>query len=523
MRPVGDTTPPTGAADATCIIGAGAAGLTLAHALATRGRRVIIIEGGGEAPPDELEDVFRVDNLGIPHRGAHAGRFRAWGGSTTRWGGQLWPWEPHEFEGRPDLGLPGWPIPSNEITGRYAAAFALLGIPAGTLSVEAAARRGVHVPPLDRQTFALKYSAWLPWKLRNLGRSLGASLRARPNVEFHLRTTATALIPDATGRKAAGVRVRSADGAVRDIAATDVVVAAGAIETTRLLMSSAALGGLGAASTWLGRGFMDHLSVRIGRFHPADPEAFSRMFAPVFIGRVQHTPRVLLQPEVLRREGLLGAYGHWDVTLPPDSGLTFVRERLRAMQSGAGWRFSLADVRRAVGAAGDILGLARAVIVDRRRHFPRGAEINLRVDTEQRMDPESRIVAVGGADAFGMPRVAIDWRVSDLERRTVVRTAELLAAEFDRMGIGSLAEWADPFSADVPWGELKGDSFHMMGGTRMARTADEGVVDTDARVFGTENVYVAGASVFPSGGMANPTLTLIALALRLADRLASNP
>jgi choline dehydrogenase-like flavoprotein len=147
--------------------------------------------------------------------------------------------------------------------------------------------------------------------------------------------------------------------------------------------------------------------------------------------------------------------------------------------------------------------------------------INLRVDTEQRPDPESRIITTGAVDALGLPRVAIDWRVSALERHTVLRTATLLAAELERRGVGSMAEWQDPFASDVPWGELKGDSFHMMGGARMAEAEEQGVVDVNARLFGVDNVYLAGASIFPTGGMANPTLTLIALALRLADHLSS--
>ena len=504
-----------------CIIGAGAGGLSLASAMSARGLRVVLLEGGDMDPPDELEDTYRVDSIGVPHRGAHSGRFRAWGGSTTRWGGQLWPWEPHEFGGRPDLGIDGWPIPAGEVTRYYSDAFAMLGTPAGTLSPDAATARGVAMPRLDPAMFTLKYSAWLPWGLRNLGRTIGKTLLSRPTVERHLRTTAVSIVMDAANSRAVGVRVRTPAGELREIPADTVVIAAGAIETTRLLYATATPDGpLGGRSGWLGRAFMDHLSVRIGRFHPRDPRSFSAMFAPVFVRRVQHTPRILLQPEVLRREKLLGAYGHWDVVVPPDSGLLFIRDRLRAVQSGRGFAVSAADVRRGLRAVGDGVGLARGLLLEGRRHFHPDAEINLRVDTEQRPDPESRIIPTGAADSLGLPRISIDWRVSELERRTVRRTAELLSAEFERAGIGTMSSSPDPFSADVPWGELKGDSFHMMGGTRMAATEDLGVVDTDARVFGTRNVYVAGASIFPTGGMANPTLTLIALALRLANHLA---
>ncbi|HEX2778177.1 MAG TPA: FAD-dependent oxidoreductase, partial [Gemmatimonadaceae bacterium] len=212
-----------------CIIGAGAAGLTLADALARAGWRVILVEGGGARPAPALEDTYRVTMLGTPHRGAHEGRFRALGGSTTRWGGQLWPWERHEFEPRPWLGLDGWPIAHDEVAPYYDAAFALLGIRRGSLTPDAAAAHGVQLPPLDPERFALKYSVWLPWRRRNLARVFGASLRG-PSVDLRLGTTAVGI--EMSGGRATGVRVQLPGGGEELIGADLVVIAAGAIETS---------------------------------------------------------------------------------------------------------------------------------------------------------------------------------------------------------------------------------------------------------------------------------------------------
>ena len=505
-----------------CIVGAGAAGLTLATALAGRGWRVTLVEGGVAQPPAEVEDTYRARVVGTPHRGLAEGRFRAWGGSTTRWGGQLWPWEPEEFASRPEIGVAGWPIGYDSVARYYAPAFALLGVPDATLTPEGAARRGVSLPPLDPAAVALKYSTWLPWRLRNLGRSLGTALQRLPDVEVRLGTTALELLVNGDGR-ATGVRVRGPGGDEQVLRADCVVVAAGAVETARLLLASGRGTAPGNASGWVGRAFMDHLSVRVAPFRPRDARAFGRMFAPVFVGMVQHTPRMVIRPALRERERLLGAYGHWDVTLPPDSGLLVVRERLRALQSGRDVLPSASDLRRLASGARDVLALARGLVVDRRRYFPRDAAVHLRVDTEQRPDPESRVTLTDERDALGLPRVAVDWRISELERRTVRRTAELLGAALDQAGIGELGAAPDPFDEAAAWGALRGDSFHMMGGARMAASAEAGVTDVDGRVFGTENLYVAGASVFPTGGMANPTLTLIALTLRLADHLARLP
>lgn len=500
---------------AVCIVGAGAAGLSVAHELASRGWSVAIVEGGGRSPASAVEDSYRVAVTGTPHRGVHEGRFRALGGSTTRWGGQLWPWEPYEFAARPWLGIDGWPIGYDDIAPCYDRAFELLGLRDPTLTPEGAVERGVTPSALDPARFALKYSTWLPWRLRNLGRSIGRPLSRMPNVKLELGWTATAIEMGGAGA-ASGVRVRSATGKERRIAADHVVVAGGPVESVRLLFAS---GGLGNDGDWLGRSFMDHLSVRVARFHPRDANAFGRAFAPVFRGDVQFTPRMLLRPEVLERESLLSAYGHWDTGLDEGSPLLVVRDAMRAIQAGRVPALTGRDAARLASGVGAMFSLARGIIFDRRRYFPRGAPIHLRVDSEQRPDAESRLTETNARDAYGLPRLALDWRVSELERRTVRRTAELLGGELERAGIGTLDAIEDPFRGDREWGALRGDSFHMMGGTRMASVADDGVVDRNARVFGTTNVHVAGASIFPTGGMANPTLTLIALALRLASHL----
>ncbi|HEX2781236.1 MAG TPA: GMC family oxidoreductase, partial [Gemmatimonadaceae bacterium] len=212
---------------------------------------------------------------------------------------------------------------------------------------------------------------------------------------------------------------------------------------------------------------------------------------------------------------------HWEVASEEGSALWLVREQLRLLQAGRVRVPTPRELAQLARGGREILSLGWQRAVRGRRAFPAGAAIHLRVDSEQRPDPESRITLGEGADAYGLPRLLLDWRVSDLERRTVRRTAELLAAELERQGIGVVESLGDPFDPSRPWGELRGDAYHMMGGTRMAAVESDGVVDTDGRVFGMDNLYVAGASVFPTGGMANPTLTLIALAMRLGEHLAT--
>ena len=501
-----------------CVVGAGAAGLVLAASLLRRGWRVTVVEGGGPRPAPTLEDTYRAVVEGIPHRGIHEGRVRAWGGSTTRWGGQLWPWEPHEFEARPRLGIAGWPIGYDDIAPYYSRALGTLGVANAGLDAEGARRRGAPLPAFDPSRLRIKYSMWLPWKLRNLGRSIGRGVRRHAEAVVMERTTVTGLAATADGTRITGVRVRDAAGE-RLLPVDRVVIAGGAVETTRLLLASRDEGVIHDDSGWLGRGFMDHLSVRTGRFAPRDSSVFARAFSPIVVDGVQYTPRLLLHPGLTLDEGLLGAYGHWEAVLPGDSALHVLRERLRAIQAGSTPRIGLGDLGRIARGALEVAALLRGVVLERRRYFPRDATFHLRIDSEQLPDRESCLTLSPERDAYGLPRVRVRWRVSELERRTVRRTREFLAEELEARGVGTLEQTADAFDDDAPWSEAKGDSFHMMGGTRMAKDARDGVVDPEGRVFAVENLFVAGASVFPTGGMANPTLTLVALALRLGDHL----
>lgn len=502
---------PSSSAD-VCVIGAGAAWLALAHDLARRGHAVRLLDAGGSGPA-----THPVRHADRPHRGSTDGHALTYGGTTTIWGGQLWPWEPHEFEARPGLGLDGWPVGYDDVAPYYPEALRLLGVEDATFGEAQARDRGIPLPPLSPDLFAYKYSKWAGWRRRNLGRTVGRDLLKYPGVAVERGARAVAVETDAAGRCVTAVRVREADGTERAVDAETYVLAGGVLGNVRLLLAS---GGVGDGAAWTGRGFMDHLSVRAGRFRPRSPARFAKAFAPFYADGVLHTPRIVPRPEVLEAEALLGCYGHWELEPPPDSGPVLVREALRELQAGRRPAFSLARLGRIAADVPDAVRLAAGVVVGRRRYFPRGSRVHLRVDVEQPPDAGSRLRLAEDGARPGDEMLVLDWRVTDRERRSVRRLAELLAAEFDRLGAGTLEVEPDPVDGGV-WGEGVADAYHMMGGTRMSRTPDAGVVDPDARVHAVENLYVAGASVFPTGGMANPTLTLMALALRLGSHLSA--
>jgi choline dehydrogenase-like flavoprotein len=142
------------------------------------------------------------------------------------------------------------------------------------------------------------------------------------------------------------------------------------------------------------------------------------------------------------------------------------------------------------------------------------------VRCEQSPNRDSRVTLGTKRDPLGLRRPVIDWQISDIDRHTLATASRFFAQALTQANLGHVrvAAWllreategVEPITGD----------WHQMGTTRMADTAQRGVVDSDCRIFGIDNLFIAGGSVFPTGGAINPTLTIVALALRLADHLA---
>jgi choline dehydrogenase-like flavoprotein len=160
---------------------------------------------------------------------------------------------------------------------------------------------------------------------------------------------------------------------------------------------------------------------------------------------------------------------------------------------------------------GDIVG---GVIV--KTHGAPMEQIMIRTRIDPAPNPDSRVTLGTDRDELGMPRARLDWRLTNLDRMSVRRTLEILGAEVGRAGLGRLRVTLD---ATGPWPEDLAGGWHHMGTTRMSDDPKRGVVVRNGRVHGMGNLFVAGSSVFPTAGSGTPTLTLVALALRLAEHL----
>ena len=506
-----------------CIVGAGAAGLALAAQFLDTRWRVIVLESGLRHPDPDSTGLNMLESAGIRHDGWREGRIRALGGTTRAWGGQLVPLRASELAERPWVPGSGWPLTLDELQPYYRRVESLLGTQGPPYDASVWQRIGVAPPDLDRAGLQVRFSQWAPLGKRNFAVLWRRELERSTNVLVLLGANATAVECCADGSHCESVSIRAFSGRAARIRARSFVIACGGIESARLLLASPAVDGKGVAnrSGSVGRFFQDHVSYIAGEIEPQARSRVQNLFDPRYVGGTMYSVKLEPTDEQMRARGWLNAMGHIAFQIPDALGWMEVRRILRSLQAGRLELPSLEETRALLRGGAELTRLVTARFLAKRRRSPDSGAIRLLVDVEQAPNPDSRITLDGRADALGMPIARLNWRITDLERRTLTGFAHQIGEEFARLGLGNIRLAKEPdFDSRDTLGAAR-DIFHHMGTTRMSLTPDSGVTRPDLRCHDVDNLFVAGPSVFPTSGIANPTFTALALSLRLADHLKS--
>jgi choline dehydrogenase-like flavoprotein len=504
-----------------CIVGSGAAGISLAREFIGTAWRVTVLEGGGRSSEAESQDIYQAEVIGLPHTGVHEGRMRVFGGSTTAWGGQALRLCPADFAAKPWVPWSGWPLSYDDLVGFYRRAEQVLGIKGEPYGDERWSLLDVQSPALDPETFHCRFSQWPPLRRRNFALSYEAHLQSSRNIAVMLHANVVNIATNDGATKVDHVEIKTFSGKSGKVKARVFVLCCGGIETARLLLASNRVEarGIGNRNDLVGRFFQDHLSLGAGRIVPEDRKYLQSVFNPSYANGVMHTCKIELNDRIRQRHEILNVLGHLIFEIPQGSGLREVKSVLAELQAGtisvARGAMRLARVRDRM----DLLRLVVGKLFLKRRLSMRRGDIYLRVDSEQAPNPDSRVMLGGSRDALGMPRAVIDWRISELDIRTLTTFTHLIQQEWARLGLGRvIVPEETPSAESLRRGDMR-DVFHHIGTTRMHDDPRKGVVDRDCKIHGVENLYVGSSSVFPTGGNSNPTLTIIALCLRLADHL----
>lgn len=504
-----------------CIVGSGAAGITLARELVGSGLRTVVLEGGRRQFDARSQKLYDSELCGLSHAGIHSYRFRVFGGATTRWAGQALPLFEIDFQQRDWVAHSGWPIARDELLPYYTRAASIMGIDAFPENARDGWPQALPAPaPFDPKLIAPFFSQFSAQP--NFATTHGAALEYTSDVDIVLGANVTELITGPGGTEVQAARVSSLDGESLDVHAGLFVLCAGGIETARILLASDRYseGGLGNGQDLVGRYFQDHPGITVGRIVPREPRQFSEAFRARKARGIKLQPFFGLSEELQRDERLLNSFGavlfHMTQSASIDAGKVIFRALRHAEFRSEARTAAKTVVREPL----PLLGAATRHFLLGRPALNPNAAPQLTVACEQVPNSKSRVFLSDACDATGMRRSVLDWHLTEAEIRTWRRSAEVIATEFERLGIGSV----DLDGLEIPDDpeQLSGrvvDTGHHMGTTRMSNSAEAGVVDPNCRVFGVDNLYVASSAVFPTSGTANPTFTIIALAIRIADTI----
>jgi choline dehydrogenase-like flavoprotein len=513
-----------------CVVGGGAAGITLARELAGSGLDIALIESGGLDFDWGPQDLYRGDNIGLPYFALDMCQLRYFGGNTNAWGGWCRPLDAGDFEPRPWIGSKGWPFPRAALEPHYRRAHEVLQLPETHYEPERwiarLDRKHARLLPFDRDLVETTIYQFSP--PTRFGIVYREAIRNAGNIRCFLNTNALKIRTTSGGERATEIVAAARPGAAFTIHATIFVLTAGGTGTPRLLLLSDEVrpNGIGNGEDLVGRYFMEHPHTQ-RRILP-----FARRAALAFYGLGLHKQRVsarfALPWPLQQREGLLNYSGNIHPLYHGHDSRGWMALRKLVLQFSASRRtdpylrfppygkkeFRVGDLFRILRELDrtTMAGFLQLLQPDR---FIKGYVLESK--SEQAPNPASRILLDEARDAFGQRRIRLDWRMLPIDRHTVLRGEAILDAELRRLGIGRLAPL--PPELDAAWPENLEGGWHQLGMTRMDPDPRHGVVDADCRLHEVKNLYIASGSVFPTSGAAPPTLTIIALALRLAGHL----
>jgi choline dehydrogenase-like flavoprotein len=502
-----------------CVAGAGAAGIALTVELAAQGVRVALLEGGGDSFEVRSQDICAGEADGLPFNGLYNGRCRMLGGTTTLWGGQIMEIDEHVFPGRAWIPGGAWPIAKQDLIEAYARAIQLERLGEALDNSETIWRLLELAPPAFGDDLFAAFSRWCP--VSNFARLHGNALRSHPNIQVFLHANVCTLQfePDGETLRAVGARTQGRD--TTEFFAKHFVLAIGGIETNRLLLQPDvstvplpwAVGGR------IGRHFQDHISSYVATVKDGSL-AGARYFDYVAAAGFKYHAKIKMRPETQERFGTLDVCGTVAVTTDGLDDLAMAYEtyrlwktrQLRSLTTGRVGHFFL-NAHKLIWQK---LPYSRLSSLSSRHQ-----SLRLTVHCEQAPLSAGEVTLGSERDALGLLRARVAWRAAPLELHTIREFLRITRQAFEERGLGLIVPDPGVEEDDAALSSTFRESYHHIGGARMASNRSDGVVDRNLLVFGTRNLFICSTAVFPSAGFVNPTHTLIALAVRLASRLVA--
>lgn len=498
------------------IVGSGAVGLFLGVLLARSGVRTLVLEAGDRTLGGFAGTTF--ESVGRRHQGIQISRSRSLGGTTNLWGGQLVELMPADLQQRSWPTGEAWPICYEELASCFRETYEALGVPRGIIQDAAVWERLGMARPHLGHGLEVFLTRWM--RVPNLAVLFSREIEADPNLLVATNSTVQGFAFDENRIDAVDV-CDGMGGRVR-VRGQRIVLAAGTIENVRLLLHGAtAVDCPWRQNKMVGRRFQDHLGGRIADIKPRAMRDFSRAFATLVVMGDKLQPKIRTTNDVVFEPGRLNIQAMMAFDSSVAENLVFLKQFVKAALYSRRIGSLRSLLKNSIACSRYLLPLVWNYAVQHRLLIPGSAKISLHVQSETVPLDESRIMIDPSCrDNYGLPKVLLDWRVGQLELPQIKEFAERVASALSPIAdVKIVPELA---AGQAEFLDKLYDTGHQAGGCIMGESPETGVVDRDLRVFGTRNLFVLGASVFPSSGNANTTFSALALAMRLRNHLISS-
>lgn len=483
------------------IIGAGPAGISIARELAGSGISVTLLESGGFEFDADTQDLYEGEMDGVDYP-LTSSRLRYFGGSTNHWGGWCRPLEPLDFEVRDWVENSGWPITRQTLDPYYDRAREVCEIRSGEFDNAAAWTADGTPLPLPGGEVVTRFFLYSP--PTRFGTRYRADIERAKNITCYLNSNVLEIVPAENAAQVETLRIGTLSGVRFTVKPKICILAAGGIENARILLLSNSVQkeGLGNGNDVVGRYFMEHPHIPSpATFLVTDPDLVARFYR-TYTGTDKGVIRgcLMFSEDYLRRTRRMGTV------------LTFGMVQPVRAETGRGPD----EKDPAAFTMPSVLQLARSTTSAPATGEELGWRLGVGCAGEQEPNPASRVTLSEQKDALGLNRTKLSWRLKKTDADSLRGNLETVARAFGGWGEGRVRIL---FPERDEWTEAEGWGNHHLGTTRMADDPKKGVTDANCRVHGLSNLYIAGSSLYPTGGTVNPTLTLVALALRLSDHL----
>lgn len=491
-----------------CIIGTGAAGISMALQFNNTPHKVILLEGGGFEYEDSTQELMGGQQTGQKYYPLKSTRLHYFGGTTGHWGGFCSFFDPVAFSKRDWVSLSGWPITQQTLMPFYERANKILEIKDFNYNADEWMKNDKELIPLGVDRSVFWHKIWRFSPPTRFGQRYRTDILESKNI--HLYTYAHASIIDATenGKEVSQITIKNTAGKTHTVKAKYFIMACCAIQNTRLLLNSnkQAAAGLGNDNGNVGRYFMEHAEVKAAEFWLKEKTPF--LIYENYKGNMR--AELAMTPETQARYKVLNGIISFNPLYISSKMPTYIQ----AWQSD--------DPRKNEKAMADSYAKADEGGGRIKRLFkpwkPEGYSVVIRL--EQAPNPDSRVTLIDEKDALGIPKVKLNWILGEQEKYSARKIYEIFGQQIGKAGIGRvklLFNLLDEKDTSMP--ENTSAGWHHMGTTRMSDDPKTGVVDAHCKVHGINNLFIASSSCFPTGGGVNPTMTIVALSLRVADHV----